>query len=198
MQTEELRTSLVYEVRVYVDDPGDRLRLGMPATVRIPLETEADSHCSAAPMAENAAALVGSGLHKRFLVKETGQTIGAVTDVSLEVPAGTLTALVGPDGAGKTTLLRMMAGLMAPDEGRLEVLGIDVAADPQAVQDRISYMPQRFGLYEDLSVQENLDLYADLHGVPPAVRTEALRAAPAHDRPGAASPPVRPANCRAA
>ena len=77
-------------------------------------------------MAENAAALIGSGLHKRFLVKETGQTIGAVTDVSLEIPVGTLTALVGPDGAGKTTLLRMMAGLMVPDEGRLEVLGIDV------------------------------------------------------------------------
>ena len=126
-------------------------------------------------MAENAAALIGSGLHKRFLVKETGQTIGAVTDVSLEIPVGTLTALVGPDGAGKTTLLRMMAGLMVPDEGRLEVLGIDVAADPQAVQDRISYMPQRFGLYEDLSVQENLDLYADLHGVPSAVRSERYR-----------------------
>lgn len=126
-------------------------------------------------MAENAAALIGSGLHKRFLVKETGQTIGAVTDVSLEIPVGTLTALVGPDGAGKTTLLRMMAGLMVPDEGRLDVLGIDVAADPQAVQDRISYMPQRFGLYEDLSVQENLDLYADLHGVPSAVRSERYR-----------------------
>src|SRR4051794_19552349 len=82
-----------------------------------------------APMAENAAALIGSGLHKRFLVKKTGQTIHAVADVSLEIPVGTLTALVGPDGAGKTTLLRMMAGLMVPDEGRLEVLGIDVDAD---------------------------------------------------------------------
>ncbi|WON73713.1 ATP-binding cassette domain-containing protein [Nitrosospira sp. Is2] len=121
------------------------------------------------------AALAGSGLHKRFLVKETGQTVPAVTDVSLEIPAGTLTALVGPDGAGKTTLLRMMAGLMKADEGRLEVLGIDVAADPQAVQDRISYMPQRFGLYEDLSVQENLDLYADLHGVTQEARKERYR-----------------------
>ena len=85
---------------------------------------------------------------------------------------GELTALVGPDGAGKTTLLRMMAGLLKPDAGSLRVLGIDVAQDPQAVQDRISYMPQRFGLYEDLSVQENLDLYADLHGVPQEVRRE--------------------------
>jgi ABC-2 type transport system ATP-binding protein len=76
-----------------------------------------------------------------------------------------LTALVGPDGAGKTTLIRLAAGLMRPDGGDLKVLGIDVAAEPQRVQDQIGYMPQRFGLYEDLSVQENLDLYADLHGV---------------------------------
>ena len=124
---------------------------------------------------KEAAALAGNGLHKRFLIKETGQTVLAVTDVSLEVLPGTLTALVGPDGAGKTTLLRMMAGLMQADQGRLEVLGIDVAADPQAVQDRISYMPQRFGLYEDLSVQENLDLYADLHGVTQEARKERYR-----------------------
>jgi ABC-2 type transport system ATP-binding protein len=92
--------------------------------------------------------------------------------VSLEVASGALTALVGPDGAGKTTLLRMAAGLLTPSSGSLSVLGIDVAARPQEVQDRISYMPQRFGLYEDLSVQENMDLYADLHGVPADVRRE--------------------------
>jgi ABC-2 type transport system ATP-binding protein len=90
----------------------------------------------------------------------------------MTVRAGALTALVGPDGAGKTTLMRMIAGLLKPDSGRLQVLGIDVARDPQSVQDRISYMPQRFGLYEDLSVQENLDLYADLHGVPMEERRE--------------------------
>ncbi|ARO87875.1 heme ABC exporter ATP-binding protein CcmA [Nitrosospira lacus] len=118
----------------------------------------------------SAAALTAHVLHKRFLIKESGQTIHAVADITLAIQAGTLTALVGPDGAGKTTLLRMMAGLMKPDEGQLHVLGIDVAANPQAIQDRISYMPQRFGLYEDLSVQENLDLYADLHGVPQAMR----------------------------
>ncbi|MEZ5764519.1 MAG: ATP-binding cassette domain-containing protein [Xanthobacteraceae bacterium] len=99
-----------------------------------------------------------------------GNPIAAVDGVSMTLGAGTLTALVGPDGAGKTTLLRMVAGLLRPDSGTLAVLGIDVARDPQSVQDRISYMPQRFGLYEDLSVQENLDLYADLHGVPQAQR----------------------------
>ncbi|MGD9597122.1 MAG: ATP-binding cassette domain-containing protein [Steroidobacteraceae bacterium] len=115
-------------------------------------------------------ALVARGVGKRFVVKETGQRVEALADLSLEVPAGGLTALVGPDGAGKTTLLRLAAGLIGADAGALEVLGIDVSRDPQAVQDRISYMPQRFGLYEDLSVQENLDLYADLHGVGDAER----------------------------
>ena len=111
------------------------------------------------------------GLTRRFTGPD-GRPLVAMDRVSLSVPRGQLTALVGPDGAGKTTLMRMMAGLLAPDEGSLHVLGLDVTRDAQAVQDRISYMPQRFGLYEDLSVQENLDLYADLHGVPQAVRRE--------------------------
>jgi ABC-2 type transport system ATP-binding protein len=110
--------------------------------------------------------LIASGLYKAF------GNVQALRDISLRVPRGTLTALVGPDGAGKTTLLRLAAGLLSPAAGTLSVLGIDVAAQPQAVQDRISYMPQRFGLYEDLSVQENLDLYADLHGVPRAERSQ--------------------------
>src|SRR5262249_8270203 len=64
-----------------------------------------------------------------------------------------------------TTLIRLIAGLMTSDRGKLKVLEVDVAADPQAVQSQIGYMPQKFGLYEDLTVQENMDLYADLHGV---------------------------------
>ena len=111
------------------------------------------------------------GLTRRFTGPD-GRPLVALDRVSLSVARGQLTALVGPDGAGKTTLMRMMAGLLAPDEGSLHVLGLDVTRNAQAVQDRISYMPQRFGLYEDLSVQENLDLYADLHGVPQAVRRE--------------------------
>jgi ABC-2 type transport system ATP-binding protein len=117
-------------------------------------------------------ALVGRNLCKTFFTKASGQITKALLDVSIEVPTGSLTALVGPDGAGKTTLLRLAAGLMTADQGTLIVLGIDAASDPQAIQARISYMPQRFGLYEDLSVQENLDLYADLHSVPSDVRQE--------------------------
>ena len=78
----------------------------------------------------------------------------ALDDVSLAVPHGALAALVGPDGAGKTTLIRLIAGLMPLDAGALTVMGIDVASEPQRVQDCIAYMPQRFGLYEDLSVRE--------------------------------------------
>jgi ABC-2 type transport system ATP-binding protein len=115
--------------------------------------------------------IVAESLRKAFPAPGGG-TVPAIDNVSLSVRTGALTALVGPDGAGKTTLIRMVAGLMTPDAGRLRVLDIDVVKRPQAVQDRISYMPQRFGLYEDLSVQENLDLYADLHGVPRTVRTE--------------------------
>ena len=122
--------------------------------------------------AGKAPALVAQGLHKRFAIKGKAAPVVALQDLSLRVPAGALTAFVGPDGAGKTTLLRLAAGLLRADEGSLQVLGIDVAKEPQAVQDRISYMPQRFGLYEDLSVQENLDLYADLHGVPRDERRE--------------------------
>jgi ABC-2 type transport system ATP-binding protein len=113
--------------------------------------------------------VVGRDLHKRFRRGKT-ESLEALAGVSLEIVPGTVSALVGPDGAGKTTLIRLIAGLLTVEEGELTVLGLDVAKDPQAVQDRIGYMPQRFGLYEDLSVQENLDLYADLHGVSAADR----------------------------
>jgi len=97
--------------------------------------------------------------------RETGESVVALDDISLSVRQGGLAALVGPDGAGKTTLLRLLAGLMKADGGIVKVLGIDAAEDPQAIQSRISYMPQQFGLYEDLTVRENLDLYSDIHGV---------------------------------
>ncbi len=108
----------------------------------------------------------------KTFTRETGETVRALHDINLTAERGTLTALVGPDGGGKTTLIRLAAGLMFADAGELDVLGVDVAKDPQQVQTRIGYMPQKFGLYEDLSVQENLDLYADLHGVTGKERTD--------------------------
>jgi ABC-2 type transport system ATP-binding protein len=94
----------------------------------------------------------------------------AVDSLNLEVARGEVFGLVGPDGAGKTTTLRMLTGLMDPTEGRAWVAGYEVAREPQAVKDRIGYMAQRFGLYGDLTVDENMVFYADLFGVTGAER----------------------------
>jgi ABC-2 type transport system ATP-binding protein len=120
---------------------------------------------------EKTPVLCGRDIRKTFR-RDTGEVVQALAGVSLAAGHGTLTALVGPDGAGKTTLIRLAAGLMTADAGELRVLDVDVTADPQQVQARIGYMPQKFGLYEDLSVLENLNLYADLHGVSAAERRE--------------------------
>ena len=109
-------------------------------------------------------ALELSGVTKKFFAG--GREVHALDRVSMRVKGGLVTGLIGPDGAGKTTLMRLSAGLLSPDEGRITVLGADATKDSLQVQSMIGYMPQRFGLYEDLSVQENLDLYADLQGVP--------------------------------
>ena len=111
-------------------------------------------------------AVKASQLTKTFINSATNKPVTALSDISLTAKTNRLTALTGPDGAGKTTFMRLVCGLMKQDGGDLFVLGRDVSADPQSVQDRLSYMPQRFGLYEDLSVQENLNLYADLHSIP--------------------------------
>ncbi|MCP5292782.1 MAG: ABC transporter ATP-binding protein [Burkholderiales bacterium] len=96
--------------------------------------------------------------------------VTALKNLSLQTKRGKVTGLVGPDGSGKTTLMRLISGLLRPDKGEIVVLGHSVQENPVMVQSRIGYMPQRFGLYEDLSVQENLDLYADLHGISAAKR----------------------------
>jgi ABC-2 type transport system ATP-binding protein len=126
-------------------------------------------------MSDPSPALQARGIRKRFVDRKAKQTVTALEKVSFEAQVGTITALVGPDGAGKTTLLRLAAGLMVADEGEMMVLGVNAAADPQSIQNRISYMPQKFGLYDDLSVQENLDLYADLHGLAADARRERYR-----------------------
>jgi ABC-2 type transport system ATP-binding protein len=102
---------------------------------------------------------VVDGLTKNF------PGVRAVDALSFDVRAGEIFGLVGPDGAGKTTTLRMLAGIMAPDAGKATVAGFDVAREPERVKHDLSYMPQRFGLYEDLSVDENIRFYADLFGV---------------------------------
>lgn len=98
----------------------------------------------------------------------------ALDAITATIRDGQVTGLVGPDGAGKTTLLRLMAGLLRLDDGRIVVAGRDLAEETSSIRDILGYMPQRFGLYEDLSVMENLDLYADLRGVIGAARREVI------------------------
>ncbi len=116
------------------------------------------------PLANEAtSAILINEVKKRFVAG--GRAVTALDGVNARIRRGVVTGLIGPDGAGKTTLMRLICGLLQLDSGRIEVLGIDSAKDPLAVQSRVGYMPQHFGLYEDLSVQENLDLYADLQEV---------------------------------
>ena len=111
-------------------------------------------------------------LIKQFPDKILGGQLTALDKVNIEVEQGSMTAVIGPDGAGKTTFLRMICGLLSRSGGSLEVLGMDVQTNSQRVQELLSYMPQKFGLYEDLTVQENMDLYADLHGVSQELRQQ--------------------------
>ena len=100
--------------------------------------------------------------------------IQAVAGLTMSVPTGRIYGLVGPDGAGKTTTLRLLCGALRPDGGQASVMGIDVARDPEGVRRRIGYMPQRFSLYGDLTVRENLLFFADIYGVPRAEQVSLL------------------------
>lgn len=111
-------------------------------------------------------AIIAEGLTKSF------PGVRAVDHLSFDVHPGEIFGLVGPDGAGKTTTLRMLAGVMSPDEGKATIAGFDVVDDPEGAKHHLSYMPQRFGLYEDLTVDENIRFYADLFGVKKAEREE--------------------------
>ncbi|MDO8606459.1 MAG: ATP-binding cassette domain-containing protein [Phaeospirillum sp.] len=103
----------------------------------------------------------------RGVTKRFGETT-ALDDVSATIAAGRITGLVGADGAGKTTLVRLLAGLLLPDHGQITVCGHDSVTATDGLHAAIGYMPQRFGLYEDLSVAENLSLYAELRGLAPS------------------------------
>ena len=106
-----------------------------------------------------------SSVSKTFLKAKSKSRINALNDINFAARKGKITGLIGPDGAGKTTLMRLVVGLMVPDAGTVTVLEKDASRQSLDVQSEVGYMPQRFGLYEDLTTQENLDLYADLQGV---------------------------------
>lgn len=108
------------------------------------------------------------GLSRRFGATE------AVRELSFSVEAGALFGIVGPDGAGKTTTLRMLAGVLRPSGGDAVVDGVSVVKDPEGIKHHTAYMPQRFGLYTDLTIEENIAFYADLYRVPQADRPARL------------------------
>ncbi|MFT4215594.1 MAG: ABC transporter ATP-binding protein [Micropruina sp.] len=116
------------------------------------------------------AAIEASGLRRTF-----GDVV-AVDGVDLEVPTGAVLGLLGPDGAGKSTLIRMLATVLRPDAGDAHVQGFSVTRQPGKVTPRIGYMSQKFALYPDLSVAENIEFFARLRGVPAAERKERSRA----------------------
>ena len=127
----------------------------------MPLPTALSSEHSPA---SGGAAISIRGLTRKF------RDLVAVDGLTLEVAKGALFGLVGPDGAGKTTTLRMLAGVLPPTAGDALVAGVSVARDPEGVKRHIAYMSQRFGLYHDLTVRENIEFYADLYAVPKAER----------------------------
>ena len=115
------------------------------------------------------AAVALSGLTRHF------GNVCAVSDLNFQVANGELFGIVGPDGAGKTTTLRMLAGVLRPTAGDALVAGVSVTRDPEGVKSNIAYMSQRFGLYGDLTVRENIDFYADLYRVPSEARQDRLK-----------------------
>ena len=113
-------------------------------------------------------AVVVQGLSKHF------HDVFTVEPMTFSIHRGEIFGFVGPDGAGKTTLMRMCAGVMRPDNGAIVLDGVDVVRNPEDAKKHLSYMPQRFGLYEDLTVDENVRFYADLFEIPSALRNSPL------------------------
>lgn len=112
--------------------------------------------------------VIVSGLARKF------GTVEAVRGLTFDVAPGELFGVVGPDGAGKTTLLRMLSGVLRPSAGDALIGGVSVKKDPERVKHSVAYMSQRFGLYTDLTVIENIHFYADLYRVPRAERPARL------------------------
>jgi ABC-2 type transport system ATP-binding protein len=112
-----------------------------------------------------------SAIHAQGLRRTFGEVV-AIDQLDLDVAEGEIFGLVGPDGAGKSTTMRMLTGILTSDAGTAQVPGFDVARDSEHLKEHVGYMSQRFGLYPDLTVSENIDFYADIYGIPARGRAE--------------------------
>src|SRR3981081_2027178 len=117
-----------------------------------------------------------TAVEARELTKMYGELV-AVDRLTLDVNVGEVFAFLGPNGSGKTTTIRMLCGIISPTSGKARVLGFDVATQSEAIKARIGYMSQRFALYEDLTVRENLEFYAGVYQVSGARRTARVQKA---------------------
>ena len=120
-------------------------------------------------MSDDAPAILAQGLTKRF------QSFTAVDHLDLRIDKGEIVGFIGPNGAGKSTTIRMLCGLLRPSEGRASVAGFDVAREPEAVREHIGYMSQKFSLYGDLTVRENLRFFGGIYRVPRRSFDERMR-----------------------
>lgn len=116
-------------------------------------------------------------MHEAIVTSDLVRSFGpirAVAGLNMHIPCGQIFGLVGPDGAGKTTTLRLLCGVLRPHAGSALVMGIDVVRNPEGVRRKLGYMPQRFSLYGDLTVRENLHFFAEIYGVPRAAQPALL------------------------
>jgi ABC-2 type transport system ATP-binding protein len=146
IQTKDERVKLVFAVKVMIENPDLILKPGMPADARN----------------------YNIRRYKVIAVKNITKRFGditAVDDLSFEVQKGEIFGIVGPDGAGKSTLLRMMSGILLPGSGVVEINGKNIQSNLYRIKENLAYMPQRFGLYEDLTVEENIFFFGRLFGV---------------------------------
>ena len=120
------------------------------------------------------------------LVKRFGDFV-AVDHISLRVRRGEIFGFLGPNGAGKSTAIRILCGLLSPTSGTAKVGGIDVSRDPETIRQNIGYMSQKFSLYDDLTVEENLDFFGGVYGVPAERRLEREELRPEHGGPHGAA-----------
>src|SRR3954463_8747427 len=131
---------------------------------------------SSSPVTDDA--ISARGLTRRFGAKV------AVDHIDLDIPAGRIYGFLGPNGSGKSTTLRMLCGMLLPSHGHAEVFGLSVVKDAEAIRRRLGYMPQKFSLWEDLTVDENLQFIADLYGLQGNVETRIVAQRKTYDLDG--------------